>query len=326
MTLYGSGLLTVIFGAILLAFDLALFLLTPSLTGALARMAPERRASAVLAARFAPLAAATFLSAFVVLPSWWRFEPKDSGEQASPLLILLAVVALLPLLQGAGRAALILLRTRHRLLFWRGRGRARAMDGSPYEVVEVQSPDLSLCVGGYFRPTIFASNEVVDSLEPAELSAALAHEVSHAQAHDPLRLLWMRSCPDFLHLFGLDEAWRHAFSSASEFAADAEASAGDPGVALELASALLKVARLSALRLSAPDAEGEVAVSSAFSSRADLEARVLALSGPGFKGAGAGPSPAWVLAVAGLGCFAALALGAEQVHGLAEGLGRFLAP
>ena len=122
--------------------------------------------------------------------------------------------------------------------------------------------------------------EVISSLEAEEFSAALLHEVSHASSRDPLRLLWMAACPDFLQVLGIDEAWRRAFSRACEFAADADAHRGSPEVALDLASALLKVARLRAVGPLALEGTLDVAVSSAFHSRVDLQARVEALASP----------------------------------------------
>jgi hypothetical protein len=54
------------------------------------------------------------------------------------------------------------------------------MSHSPFEVVEMKSDDLGLSVGGYRRPTIYASAEMTKSLNPAGLDAALAHEATRA--------------------------------------------------------------------------------------------------------------------------------------------------
>ncbi|HQZ16217.1 MAG TPA: hypothetical protein PLD86_04990, partial [Vicinamibacteria bacterium] len=244
MTLYGAAVLLVVFGALLAALDLLLLALTPWLLRSLIPSAPDRRSDAILIIRSAPVLAAAAVAALVFLPAWWTHEPENTGETASALLLGLALLSALPLLQGLFRGARMFVRTRDRLLIWRGRGRNPPRVEAPYEVLEVTSGDLALCVGGYLRPTIYASAEVIRSLDPEEFNAALAHEVSHAARRDPLRLLWLGSCPDFLRLFGLDRPWRLAFSRACEFAADAGASRGNPEVALDLASALLTVARL----------------------------------------------------------------------------------
>lgn len=326
MTLYGICVLLVVFGSIMAALDLFLLVSAPLLLSRLARLTPRLRAQSILAARSVPVVGAFVVCACVFLPAWIRHEPSNSGEAASAPLLALAFLALLPILHGARRCARMFLKTRDRLLFWRHHGRNTAAVQAPFEVLEVRSGDLALCVGGYLTPTIYASSDVMNSLEPEEFKAALAHEISHANTRDPLRLLWMGSCPDFLQVFRLDEPWRRAFSSACEFAADDGASHGDRGVALDLASALLKVARLRAFRQVGAEALADVAVSSAFSSRADLEARVRALADPTAMPPGARLLlRPWMLAVAVVFLYGAGSLGSEQVHALTEQVGYFLA-
>ena len=325
MSVYSAALLLVVFGVSLAAFDLILLGLTPALLSRLARVAPATRAHAILLARSLPLGLAVSAVALIFLPAWWRHEPDNSGETASWFLLTAALLSILPVLQGLYRALRMFLRTRDRLLVWRGRGRSNAALTSSFEVVEVKSDDLALCVGGYLRPTIFASADVMRSLDPSEFEAALAHEVSHAKSRDPLRLLWMGSCPDFLQWFSLDAPWRRAFARACEFAADARAAGGDQAIALDLASALLKVARLRTCRPLIGDAALDVAVSSAYSSPVDLRARVEALANQNEACVASGPRPGMaaltILAIAGAG----VAL-SPRAHALTEALGRLLAP
>ena len=325
--IYGPGVLLVVFGLLLAALDIALVVLTPVLFRRLARVPPASRPTAIFLARFTPVLAALVLTALLFVPAWWRHEPANTGEIASPLLLALAGLALLPLLSGACRAAVMFVRTRDRISSWRDRGRNASCADTPFEVVEVKGADLALCVGGYLKPTIYASTDVMTSLEPEELSAALAHEASHARARDPLRLLWMGSCPDFLPLLRRDDAWRRAFAVACEFAADAGASRGNPEVALDLASALLKVARLRTFPQFGPATLADVAVSSAFSSRVDLEARVEALANPptGASGAGFFLRP-WMFVPVALVIGMVGAVESARVHSVSEALGRFLAP
>ena len=96
-------------------------------------------------------------------------------------------------------------------------------------------------------------------------------------------------------------------------------------MALDLASALLKVARLRTFRPLSAEAMIDMAVSSAFSSRADLEARIHALANPQagvLLGAGLQP---WMLAAAAVVLCGAGVMASEQVHAAAEELGRLLA-
>ncbi len=327
MNLYGASVLLVVFGALLVALDLLLLALTPLVLPRLGRLAPSRRTDAILFVRSLPLLLAAAATALAFVPAWWRHEPENTGETVSLLLLAIAVISILPILQGVQRAARMFLRTRARLIAWRGLGRSAVMPQTPFEVVEVKSDDLALCVGGYLRPTIYASADVMKTLEPAELDAALAHEVSHASQRDPLRLLWMGSCPDFLQWFGLDAAWRRAFARACEFAADERAARGSEDVALDLASALVKVARLRTYGALTGDAALEVAVSSAYSSPVDLRARVEALAEPRSS---ASTAPAWLLTGGALSVLVVVAVvgvaASAHAHGVTESIGRLLAP
>ena len=326
MNFYGASVLLVIFGGALAVFDLVLLALTPRLIERLSRLSAGKRADAILFARSFPLGLAALLAVFVFLPAWLIQEPADTGETVSYALALGSALSLLPIFMGVRRGVRIFLKTRERLLHWRGRGRNTAFVHAPYEVLEVKGAELALCVGGYLKPTIYASTEVMNTLEPGEFEAALAHEVSHAATHDPLRLLWMGACPDFLQFLGLDERWRHAFSTACEFAADEGAIRGDREVALDLASALLKVARLQTLPSLRADTLADVAVSSAFSSRADLEARVRALAEPA-EGEAASPASLrpWMLAAVSVGLLGLGVIASEPVHAMTEIVGAFLA-
>src|SRR5262249_11416559 len=82
------------------------------------------------------------------------------------------------------------------------------------------------------------------SLTREEMAAAIAHEIGHLAARDNLKRVALRVCRDALAIFptgaGLDRAW----AEASEAAADEYAARGGGGVALGLASTLVKIARL----------------------------------------------------------------------------------
>ncbi|MEO8359435.1 MAG: M56 family metallopeptidase [Vicinamibacteria bacterium] len=326
MSVYGLSVLFVVFGAMLAAFNAFLFVLTPRLLDWLGRVKPTQRAHSTLLVRSFPVFAAFLLSVLVFAPAWLRQEPSNTGETVSLGMAILAALALLPIAHGMVRATSMFRRTRTRLRTWRRRGYSAARAGTPYEVFEVRSADLALCVGGYLKPTIYASAEVMRTLDPAELEAALAHETKHGETRDPVRLLWMASCPDFLRLLRLDEPWRRAFARACEFAADAGASHGKPEVAIDLASALLKVARLRTFSLKREDAFAEVAVSSAFSSEADLEERVRALAEPLADTPGTNWTlRPWMFVVTSVALLGFGIVASEQVHELTEAVATFLA-
>jgi hypothetical protein len=94
------------------------------------------------------------------------------------------------------------------------------------------------------RTRILIGPAVADQLTPAELDVAMAHEQAHRLAYDNLKRFLMACAPD---CFGgsrvaraLEDRWR----ASAESLADARAVNGDERRAVNLASALVKVARI----------------------------------------------------------------------------------
>jgi Zn-dependent protease with chaperone function len=262
----------------------------------------------LLGLRLLPAAASLLFVGGVFAPAHWRFEPRGGDESFGVGVHLLAAAGAILLARAAARAAAA----------WRaGRG-LRACDGLPrleaaggFEVFEVDGlPGVSLA--GVVRPRILVGLPVREALTRDELDAAVAHEVAHGASRDNWKRLAMICAPD---VFGHTAAARRletAWSAAAECQADAAAARGDTGRAADLASALVKVARLGAR---APH-------SAAWSTLHDeplLAARVERLL---CAHAPAGPAPGrWLPAVAGLAALTGLAAGflaAYHVHLLTE--------
>jgi beta-lactamase regulating signal transducer with metallopeptidase domain len=93
-----------------------------------------------------------------------------------------------------------------------------------------------------FRPVLFICERVLRECPPEEIRAMLRHEAAHVTVRDNLKRFLIRACPDMLRAGGaLDRAW----ALAAEEAADAAAVAAQPGSAVELAQALIRVARIA---------------------------------------------------------------------------------
>lgn len=126
-------------------------------------------------------------------------------------------------------------------------------DGRRIAVPGEESPALLLfdkapvlAVAGVFRPRLLISRRVLSELSCEQREAALRHEHAHRTSGDNLKRLLMMLAPDalpFVATFGgLERGW----SKFTEWAADDEATAGDPQRALSLASALVRVAKMGA--------------------------------------------------------------------------------
>ena len=133
----------------------------------------------------------------------------------------------------------------------------------PVDIVEVSAPVAA--VVGVWRPRILAADCVRAACSDEEFRQVIAHEAAHVAAHDNVKLLLQIISPDALRWMPAGAALTERWRAAAELEADARASGCDPRKRVALASALLKVARLSSgterrsLALSMPVAVDDVA-------------------------------------------------------------------
>jgi hypothetical protein len=97
---------------------------------------------------------------------------------------------------------------------------------------------------GVIRPKLLVTRPLIEALTAEELDAAIEHEAGHLSSWDNLKRLAMRATPDALSLLPANRRLEHGWALAAEHAADARA-ARDAGAGLALASALVKVARMT---------------------------------------------------------------------------------
>ncbi len=101
-----------------------------------------------------------------------------------------------------------------------------------------------IAVVGAIRPRLFIANHVLDSLSEEELAAAIAHEYGHLAARDNFKRSVMRVSRAALLIIPCGRSLDRAWSEASESAADEHAAQKSSLVALNLASALVRIARM----------------------------------------------------------------------------------
>lgn len=284
-------------------------LASPSMSSAQQQDGPRRR----VFIRVFPACASLLFAWMIFLPTHLVLEPADAKESLGLLWYLLAASGACLLGRSAVRA----------ISLWRA-GRAllssahRSVPGvaGVYEVEGIAGVSLA----GVFKSRIVIGPDVARELTSAELEIAIAHELAHREARDNVTRASMLCAPDF---FGgsrrarrLERAWHEA----AESLADARAVGGDRIRALHLASALVKVARLSASAAAAPPQPAW----STLNDPSLLERRVRRL----VSGALTPTRPyrrrgAVALLVAG-GILAAIPLTAESLHRLTEYLVRLL--
>jgi len=185
-------------------------------------------ANALFALRIAPSATAAAFVAAAFVPSYWIFEPRQSVEGFDVTLTLAALVAAIMMAAGIVRGGAAWLAVRRRTLAW--------ADGL--------APLPLMALVGIVRPRVFVSPTLMHVLTADELSATLAHEMSHWHARDNLKRLVMRIAPDFLFGTATAREIERAWASAAEQAADEVGAGRNAAARCTLASALVKVARL----------------------------------------------------------------------------------
>ena len=203
----------------------------------------------------------------------------------------------------------------------RARGPRTFADGRlPVYGLPDASPVISLA--GLLRPRVFVASPVIEAFTSDEMEVSLAHEVAHHDARDNLKRMLVACSPDLLGIWPSGRALERRWRAAVEFAADDCAVGGDESRAVALASALIKVARLS-------PAAAAAGSSSAFYDGTLLAARIDRLLSPdlGDESPATGPAYGWRLFLGSATLLAAL-LAAEAawfgVHLATEGLVRFL--
>lgn len=177
------------------------------------------------------------------VPAYLRHESRVGHEDISTKLALLASLSTAGIVVAIIRA----------MATWRATNRLTKQwlrSAEPIQLSELAVPAYRIehafpliAVVGAWRPRIFIAEQVFERLRPAELTAALAHENAHVLAHDNLKRTVVRVCRD-LAFIPVGKDLESAWLAASEAAADEVAARRDRRIGLDLASAIVKIARM----------------------------------------------------------------------------------
>src|SRR5262245_7006800 len=205
------------------------------------------RAQLLFALRVFPSIIAIICVGALILPAYIENEPRQVVEPVSLKLALLAAISAVGFLLALWRGVAAWVATRNLINDWlRAAEPIHSADLAqiPIPAYRVRHPFPVLAIVGAFRPKLFIADHLFQTLTGEELDAAIAHESGHFATMDNLKRACLRICRDALAIVpsgkNLDRAW----AEASELAADEHAAKGGGAVALDLASALVKIARL----------------------------------------------------------------------------------
>lgn len=201
------------------------------------------RARLLFSLRTLPVLLAFLTVALLVVPAYVAYEPRHSAEAVSLKLGLLALLSATGMAVSIYRGIATHRATANLTSDWLRQGKPIKIEGIDIEAYQIEHAFPLIGIVGFLRPRVFIASQVLEFLTPEEIAAAVAHENGHLTARDNLKRGLMQACSDTLLIIpsgrSLDKAW----SEASEEAADENAARQGNGVALDLASALVKIAR-----------------------------------------------------------------------------------
>lgn len=204
---------------------------------------PRRRSHVAFGLRVLPTALSGVVVAFLV-SSYLLLEPRNTAETPGLALVAMALAGMVLLAAGLSRALASWDATQRAVTTWMREAVPVGLSGAPAVAYRVRDAFPVVSLVGTLHPRIFVANQVLESLSPGEVQAAVAHEAAHLRSRDNLKRLILRSCPDLLAFLPAGRRLEREWVQAAETAADLQAAGGDAAKALELGAALLKVARL----------------------------------------------------------------------------------
>jgi|ERR1700752_556097 len=195
--------------------------------------------------RIGPPAIAIISIGAFMIPSYLIYEPHATDETVSWKLGLLATLSAIGVGLAISRGLRSWLATGSLLKKWLATSTSIELDGVRVPTYVFRHSGFPIiAVVGAFRPRLFIADHVFDSLTEEELGAAVAHECGHLAAHDNFKRSVMRVSRAALLLIPCGRSVDRAWSEASESAADEYAAQQSSQVALNLASALVRIARM----------------------------------------------------------------------------------
>ena len=235
-----------------LAALLTLNALAALLASALWRMFRDRaedwpaaaRARLLFALRVFPPVIAVVFVGVLLLPAYIAHEPRRAVEPVSLKLGVLAVISAAGLLLALWRGVVAWVATSALVNDWLRGAEPVRVDQIPIPAYRLRHQFPVVAIVGVIRPKLFIADHLYQSLTRRELAAAIAHESGHLAARDNLKRALLRACRDALAIIPSGARLDRAWAEASEVAADEYAARGGANVALDLASTLVKIARL----------------------------------------------------------------------------------
>jgi Zn-dependent protease with chaperone function len=211
----------------------------------IARISPRNASQVLFWLRLTPFIATVIAALIFIIPAFLEYEPHSTQERVSVSMAVFALISLLIVFGGLLRSISAILQSNRVMNAW--------IKDSEEEPTQLEGVSVHRChhdspviaVLGLWRTRIFVSNQVFETLSSEELNAALRHEAVHARSKDTFKKLALHFSPRVFPAWDLLAPIRESWAKVCELSADEEAAAHDAQCTLSLASALVKVSRLS---------------------------------------------------------------------------------
>lgn len=210
----------------------------------LLRCTARTRAEILFTLRIGPPAIAIVSLGAFLIPSYLMHEPYVTNESVTFKLAVLAFASGIGVTLAVWRGLRSWLATRWLLKHW-------LATATPIEIESIRIPAFHfphsfpiIAVVGSFRPRLFIADHVLQTLNEEELAAAIAHECGHLAAFDNFKRSLVRASRSALLIIPCGRSLDRAWAEASESAADEYAAQESANVAVNLAAALVRIARL----------------------------------------------------------------------------------
>jgi Zn-dependent protease with chaperone function len=210
----------------------------------LRRCSARTRAEILFVMRIGPPVLAIVAIAAFMIPSYLAYEPHETDEYVSWKLGALAAISAIGVALALWRGLRTWMATRSLLKEWLASSTPITLDAINVPTFILRHSFPLIAVVGALRPRLFIADHVLASLSEEELSAAIAHEYGHLAAGDNFKRSVMRVSRAALLIIPCGRSLDRAWSEASESAADEYAAQKSSFVALNLASALVRIARM----------------------------------------------------------------------------------
>ena len=210
----------------------------------LRKCSARTRAEILFVMRIGPPVLAIVSIAAFMIPSYLIYEPHKTEEFVSWKLGGLAALSAIGVALAISRGVRTWLATRSLLKNWLASSTPITFDAINVPTYVLRHSFPLIAVVGALRPKLFIADHVLASLSEEELAAAIAHEYGHLAAGDNFKRSVMRVSRAALLIIPCGRWLDRSWSEASESAADEYAAQKSSFVALNLASALVRIARM----------------------------------------------------------------------------------